>query len=73
MSAGRFAQPFSLVEFFEEIKKRIRNGFLLDGAIEGFQLGGDLPVGIGGAGTCPPAHTGAPLIFRYVNHRQFHS
>jgi hypothetical protein len=37
MSARRFAQPLGLVEFFEEIKKRIRNGFLLDGAIEGFQ------------------------------------
>jgi hypothetical protein len=73
MSARHFAQSLGLVELFEEIEKCIRNRFLLHGAIKGFQLGSDLTVGIGGAGTCPAAHTGTPLIFRYVSHSQFNS
>jgi hypothetical protein len=73
MSALRLTKLFGPVEFFEKIEKRIRNGFLLDCAIQGFQFRGDPGVRVAGAGARPAGHIGTPLIFRVVTHRQLHS
>lgn len=73
MSALRLTELLGLVKFLEEIEECIRNGFLLDSTIKCLQFGGDLRVGIAATDACPTAHTGTPLIFRYVRHRPFRS
>jgi hypothetical protein len=54
MSALRLTKLFGPVESFEKIEKRIRDGFLLDCAIQGFQFGSDPGVRVAGAGARSP-------------------
>lgn len=61
-----------LVKLLEKIEERVGHGFLLDGAIKSFKLGGDLVIGVRHA-PWPAHHTGTALIFRDVTHKQLHS